>query len=148
MAQITIKDLEKSMTPMEIKVAYTLTENEFCPKEERRTVQAIADELEISRQAVYQHKNKPKVIRLIGMLSDRHLDAFKVKVDHALTRLIYDGTERLPSVKAIELYYKLKGLMIDRSITGTNEADVAPRISDEELTAELANMNKLLNGGN
>jgi hypothetical protein len=79
------------------------------------------------------------------MISDEHLDAFKVKEDKALTRLIDDGSDRLPSVKAIELFYKLKGLMIDRSITGTSEDDVMPqRMTQAELDTELKKLEDLL----
>lgn len=118
MPRLTKKDLEKRMSANEKKVAYALVANEYTDKAERKTMQEIADELQISRTALYNLKNKPDVARLMGMFSDEYMDAFKVKVDMALTRLIDDGSDRLPSVKAIELYYKLQGLMIDRSITG------------------------------
>lgn len=144
MAKLTIKDLEKRMTAIEVKVAYLLTENEFCDKADKRTMQEIADELGIARNTLYTHRNKPDVIRLIGMLSDRHLDAFKVKVDKALARLIDDGSDRLPSVKAIELYYKYKGLLIDRSVVASTEEDAMPRLTQEEIDSELEELNKLL----
>jgi hypothetical protein len=145
MPRLTKKDLEKRMTANEKKVAYSLVANEYTDKAERKTMQAIADELGISRTALYNIKNKPDVSRLMCMLSDEHLDVFKVKVDKALTRLIDDGSDRLPSVKAIELFYKLKGLMIDRSITGTSEDEVMPqRMTQAELDAELKKLEDLL----
>lgn len=60
-------------------------------------------------------------------------------------RLIDDGSERLPSVKAIELYYMLKGLVVDRSIVGATEDEVMPRITQAELDAELEELNRMLN---
>jgi AcrR family transcriptional regulator len=145
MPRLTKKELEKRMSANEKKVAYLLVENEFADKADKRTMQELADELGISRTALYNLKNKPDVARLMNMISDEYMDAFKVKVDKALTRLIDDGSDRLPSVKAIELFYKLKGLMIDRSITGSSEDEVMPnRLTQAELDAELKKLEDLL----
>ncbi|MGD6964057.1 phBC6A51 family helix-turn-helix protein [Fictibacillus phosphorivorans] len=144
MARLTIKDLEKRLSPLAVQVAYALVENDFTKHDERKTMQEIADDLGISRTTLYNHKNDGNVIRLMGMLSDKQTDTMRAKVDNALMRLIDDGSGRHASIKAIELFYKLKGLMIDRSIVGESEEDVAPRITQAELDEELRKLEDLL----
>jgi hypothetical protein len=144
MAKVTIKDLEKRLSPLAVKVAYAIVENDYRKHDERKTMQDIADELGISRTTLYNHKNDSNVVRLMSMLSEKQTDTMRAKVDSALMRLIDDGSGRLPSIKAIELFYKLKGLMIDRSIVGESEEDVVPRITQAELNEELRKLEDLL----
>lgn len=144
MARLTMKDLEKRLSPLQVQIAHALVENDYSKHTERKTMQEISDKLGVSRTTLYNHKNDPSVVRYMGMLSEKQLDTMRAKVDSALFRLIDDGTGRLPSIKAIELFYKLKGLMIERSITGENEDDVTPRITQAELDEELEKLEDLL----
>lgn len=144
MPRLTVKELEKHMQAEHVRACYLLVENDFKPKAEQKTTQEIADELGVSRTTLYKWRNRDDVIKLQGLLSERQMDTYRSKVDRALLRLIDDGSDRLPSVKAIELFYKLKGLMIDRSVVGSTEEDVSPRITQAELDAELEELNKML----
>jgi len=144
MPRLTVKELEKRMQAEHVRACYLLVENDFKPKAEQKTTQEIAEELGVSRTTLYKWRNRDDVIKLQGLLSERQMDTYRSKVDRALLRLIDDGSDRLPSVKAIELYYKLKGLMIDRSVVGSTEEDVSPRITQAELDAELEELNKML----
>lgn len=143
MPKITLKQLEKQMTPMELKVALLTVENEFADKGEQKTVQAIADELGISRQAYYKHRNKVNVIKYMDLLTDRYLDSFKARVGGQLMKMI-NGVNGVPSNKSIELYLKWRGQLIERTATVDDEEAVPNRITQAEIDAELKRLDEML----
>jgi hypothetical protein len=140
MPKLTLKDL----TAMELKVATLTVENEFADKGEQRTVQAIADELGVSRQAYYAHRNKPQVIKYMDLLTDRYLDVYKARVGGQLMKLVNGGNNGTPSTKAIELYLKWRGQLIDRTATVEDEDNLPSRITQAEIDAELKKLEDLL----
>jgi hypothetical protein len=146
MTKLTLKALEKEMTPMELKVSTLTVENEFLPKAEQRTVQAICDELQISRQAYYQHRKKPHVIKHGELLADRFLDSYKARISANLVKLATGEFNGTPSTKSIELYFKLRGDLVTRTqeVNEDDDSFGTKRISDAEITAELEKLNDLL----
>ncbi|WP_096435654.1 phBC6A51 family helix-turn-helix protein [Alteribacter populi] len=145
MPRKTIKDYEKVLKPLQVQVANPMVLNEYKPRKERQSVTAICEEHGISRACYYLWAKQPLFIAYKARLSERNLNYLKTKVDASLMRLIDDGTEHLTSAKAIEIYYKLGGHLVDRTVTGETEEDVVTQASAQEIDAELEKLNQLLN---
>jgi AraC-like DNA-binding protein len=144
MGRKTIKDYEKALSPLQVQIAQALNENDYRKHNEKLTMQQIADNLGVSRTTLYTHKNNPAVMAYQACLSERQLDQFRSKADASLMRLIDNGTGTLPSVKALQLYYQLLGRLVERKVVTENEETLAPRMSMEELEAELKKLDEML----
>ncbi|MEY9867818.1 putative transcriptional regulator [Peribacillus sp. B2I2] len=148
MAKKTLKDYEKELTPLQVQIANELVANAYCKNNDKKTVTQLAEEVGVSRQTIYTHKNNGAVIAYMALLSERAVNAFQANAESALLKLIDDGTGRLPSVKALQLYFQITGKLVNRTVNADSEGDFEPRISNAEITAELEDLNKLLDGGN
>jgi AcrR family transcriptional regulator len=144
MARKTIKDYERELSPLQVQIANELVQNDYSKHSEKLTITQIAEKLGISRTSLYNHKNNGAVIAYMALLSERQLDQFRSKADNALQRLIFDGSDRLPSVKALQLYYQLLGRLVERKVVTDNEETLQPRISQAELDLELQKLSDLL----
>ena len=145
MPKKTIKDYEKALSPLQVQIAQALTENDYRKHDEKLTMQQIADSLGVSRTTLYTHKNNVAVIKYMELLSERTLTQFRAKADASLMKLIDDGSGRLPSVKALQLYYTMLGRLVTKTqeVTADDE-DAMPRISQKEIDEELRKLNDLL----
>ena len=62
-----------------------------------------------------------------------------------LIRLIRGGNNGLGSIKALELYYKLSGRLVNKSEITQHDGDGEHRkLTDAELTEKLREMNDML----
>lgn len=144
MPRKSIRDYERELTPLQIKIANEIVENDYRKHNEKKTMTQIAEEVGVSRVTLYKHRNNGAVIAYMALLSERSLDQFRTKADNALMRLIDDGTGRLPSTKALQLYYQLLGRLVERKVVTEDEDTLQPRISQAEIDVELAKLEDLL----
>lgn len=108
--------------------AVRLVENEFEGKP--KTLEELGDELGISRSTLYLWRKNPDFVAYMQMMTD---DMMASKHAYVMSKLI-DAIE-CPngqiSTKAIELYAKLRGLLVDKKQIGI-EAEVSERPMDNE----------------
>ncbi|MFJ8246201.1 phBC6A51 family helix-turn-helix protein [Peribacillus asahii] len=98
-------------------------------------------------RTLYNWRKEPDFIRYCAWISETKLDTFRATADAQLIKLI-EGTSNngLASIKALELFYKLNGRLIDRrEVVQTEESRGAKRISDDELQRGLDELNDMLN---
>lgn len=111
-----IRELERKLNDRELKAIELLIANSYAPRSQRRTLAAIAEEVGVAEKALYNMRQKPAFIELKELRSHRILEGYRDEVDGQLMSAIRGGSNGVPSLRAIELYYKLRG------ITGAKES--------------------------
>lgn len=143
---ITFEDLKLRLTPAQRKAAELIVANDFAPKDEKKTLEEIADEVRVDRRTLYDWRQNPDFTRYAAAITDNELDRGHSFVTGRLMWLIENGASNngVPPIKAIELYYKLTGRLVDRSVVMTNEDSRNPKITQEEINNELDKLDKLI----
>jgi hypothetical protein len=145
----TLKELQENLTPQQQMAAHLLIANEFAGKE-KRSQEELSEEIGVSRMTLHNWKTENiDFIRYTAALTDMKLDSYRSLVDARLMTLIEKGPSNngIPSIKAIELYYKLSGRLVERKeVTQFTELQTERprRLSDEEVAKGLEELNDLL----
>lgn len=133
--------LKASLPPRKQLAAELLVDNDFASAAggERRKLDEIAAEVGITRQSLHAWRKEPEFIAFMQSVSDSRLAQHRSKADAMLLKLI-DGTSNngLGSIKALELYYKIEGRLVNRSEITTT--DITQRPSDAEITSDIDRM--------
>jgi len=146
MAEITLSELKARLSAEQLPAAELLVSNDYAGKA-KKSYELLADELCMSVRTLYNWRQEHDFIRYCAWISETKLDAFRATADAQLIKLI-EGTSNngLASIKALELFYKLNGRLIDRrEVVQTEESRGAKRISDDELQRGLDELNDMLN---
>lgn len=146
----TIEELRDRLTPQQQMAAELLVANEFAGKE-KRTQDEIANEVGISRQQLYTWRTKnADFAEYFRRVADLKMNSLSVAVDARLMDLILKGPSNngIPSIKAIETYYKRFGLLVDRKEITTRDESKPKRLTQEEVARGLEELNEMLDEGN
>lgn len=101
---------------------------------EKLTIEDIARKIGVDPRSIYRWKNDPEFISLINEIADRQMDAFLSEMYSHLRQQVRRG-----SVKAMELYLKRMGKLIDRREVNADmkmEVKGVESKSNEELLQE------------
>ncbi|HDX9587952.1 TPA: hypothetical protein ROX98_000873 [Bacillus pseudomycoides] len=134
-----LRDLRQEITDEQAHAAVKLVENSFAGRN-RKTLEEIAEELSISRTTLWTWSNDVSFIKYKEALADQLL---RDNIDLANGQLIAlirgDFTNNgTPSVKALELFYKLSGKLVEKKeIMTTNEK---PKVSQNDIEQTLAEL--------
>lgn len=138
----TEKELKAHLTAAEQHAILLIVENDFKTKE-KRTLAEIAKELGISERALYEWRQKPEFKELLGLTSDSFLMDKRNLVNAQLLKAIMGTSNNgIPSMKALELYYKLAGSLEDK-LTIKQEAQTT-KATQETNTAALAHLKETI----
>ncbi|MFP7479461.1 phBC6A51 family helix-turn-helix protein [Terribacillus saccharophilus] len=142
----SLKDYEKALDPTHAKAARLLVENQFRLKNERQTMDEIASEVGVSRQSIHNWQKNGDFIRYMDALSEQQLAIHKPMVDSQLMKAIRGDAQNngLPSMKALELFYKLSGRLAERhEMFFSDKPTTRKAFTEEEYEAELEKLAKL-----
>lgn len=142
MATKKFKALESKLTPQQRKAALLLVQNDLLDiGEEKRHLDAIADEVGVCLRTLHRWKNENAVfIEYMNLIADDFLASYQSGVYRQMMKLIQSSQ---PSVKAIDLYLKRFGKLTERHVTesvGDNDEQ-----SDEKIAEEIAELDRELN---
>jgi len=143
---MSMDDLKDALTTQQVMAAHLLVANEFAGKE-KKTQDELAEEIGVSRQTLHKWRHdNADFVRYQSALTDVKLDSYRSLVDARLMSLIERGPSNngIPSIKAIELYYKLSGRLVERKEITTNSPSEKPRMSQEEIAKGLDELNASL----
>ncbi|MEH7456545.1 phBC6A51 family helix-turn-helix protein [Bacillus sp. JJ1127] len=132
-----LRDLKQELTDEQLHAATKLVENSFSGRG-RKTLEEIAEELGISRTTLWTWSNDVNFIRYKEALSDQLLrDNIDLANGQLLALIRGDFTNNgTPAIKALELYYKLSGKLVEKKeITTTSDK---PKVSQRDIEQELA----------
>lgn len=115
MTNITLEGLKAKLTPKQILAAELILENEFRAKGDKRTYDQIAEDAGCGVRTLYEWRQEPEFVRYLAVISDTKLDSYRSMADAQLVKLM-NGTSNngTPSIKALELYYKIIGKLVDK----------------------------------
>ena len=143
----TLQELKSRLTATQIKAAHLLVANSFANRDEKKTLEEIAHECGVSRVELWRWRyDNRDFIKYVEALSDMRLAAYRDLADAQLIKLI-QGTSNngIPSIKALELYYKLAGRLVDRKSIEVDDVSNRPRLTAEEVAKGLDELNAILN---
>ncbi|GGG15826.1 phBC6A51 family helix-turn-helix protein [Paenibacillus aceti] len=145
------KVLEAQLTPQQQKAAQLYVQNEWGELlgegGKKKTMQELADELGIARSTLFEWKSQEHFAAYINYLSERNLDAMRSEAYVQLMKLIRGGANGVPSVKALDLFFRRYGLLTDRTVVEDMRDTVQTRVkTDEEIRAEISELDAMING--
>lgn len=145
MATVTIAELKRRLKPQQLLAAELIVANEFELKESRRTLEEIADEVGITARSLYEWRKQPDFSHYSAAISDNHLDSYRALADAQVIKLIRGTSNNgLPSVKGLELFYKLIGKLVEKREVVTHDSSSSQRISGEELRKGIDDLNEMI----
>lgn len=141
----TLPELRSQLTVKEQRAADLIVENEFLSRGEQRRLDEIADEVGIEVRTLYNWRQKPEFIRYVAIISDRRLAGARAKADAQLMKLV-EGTSNngIPSVKGLEMYYKLIGRMSNTIDMTVHQGEHRPRKTLEEVGQGIEELHRML----
>ncbi|KRF63383.1 hypothetical protein ASG99_04450 [Bacillus sp. Soil768D1] len=144
--EVTLSELKARLSTDQLKAAELTVANDYAGKQ-KKSYEDLAAEIGISARTLYNYRQEPNFIKYCAWLSETKLDAFRATADSQLLKLI-EGTSNngLASIKALELFYKLNGRLIERrEVVQAEEGSGVKRMSDDELQRGLDELNDMLN---
>ncbi|MDZ5609278.1 phBC6A51 family helix-turn-helix protein [Bacillus pseudomycoides] len=134
-----LRDLRQEITEEQAQAAVKLVENSFAGRE-RKTLEEIAEEIGISRTTLWTWSNDVNFIRYKESLADQLLrDNIDLANGQLLALIRGDFTaNKTPSIKALELFYKLSGKLVEKKEITTNVDK--PKVSQSDIERELAEL--------
>ncbi len=141
--------LESQLTPQQRKAAQLIVNNEWAEMlnedGKKKTMQELADEVGIARSTLFEWKSQEIFGAYVNYLTDVQLSAMRSEVNVQLMKAIRGGANGIPSVKALDLYFRRYGLLTDRTVVeDVRDTVEARRMSDEEIRADIAELDALL----
>lgn len=143
---ITYEELRMRLSPQQRRAAELLVTNDFLPKGEKKNLDQLSEEIGIDRRTLYNWRQNADFTRYMAAHSDGELSNYRSLADSQLIKLIQGAytNNGTPSIKALEMYYKLEGRLVERSVTMTDDKANQPRMSREELSDQIIELNKFI----
>ncbi|MEK5426956.1 phBC6A51 family helix-turn-helix protein [Cytobacillus sp. FSL R7-0680] len=143
---ITLNEIKAHLTPEQMKVAQGIVENEFLGKK-KLSYEDLAESLGISTRTLYNWRRDRYFTLYQSYLADHELDNFMPTAVAKLKESIEGRSSNgIPSMKALELYLKLTGRLVDKKeIVKSEEHTSRVRVTREDISKDLANLDKMLN---
>jgi len=141
---VTISEIKAQLTVQQMNAAQLLVENEFAGKQ-KRTYEEIAEELGIGVRTLYEWRKNRAFTLYQSYIADNRLDQFMPTAIAKLQESIEGRSNNgIPSMKALELYFKLSGRLIDRKEIVQSETPKSASRSDEDIRRDLEELDRLL----
>lgn len=133
------------LTPQQQKAAEILVENEFAMKGEKRSLEAIAEEVGVTVRALYNWRKDPDFIGYSSSVSTLVFESYTPLAESQLIKGIMGTSNNgIASTKSLEMFFKLTGRFVDQRVVTQIDGSSQSRMSPEELRESLAGMNDLL----
>lgn len=131
----TLRELTDGLDERQKDAAEKLVDNEFARSlgESKVTEAQIAEEIGVSRQTLSRWKKLPKFIEYMAYHSKLNTDSMRPTADAMLLKLIRGTSNNgLGSIKALELYYKISGVLVERREQTYVDGN-KPQLSQEQI---------------
>lgn len=143
---LTSAQMQELLTEDKRKYCEMAVENEFRPKNKRLTNIQIAEQLGYTDRQIRRWKKDPVVVQYVRYLTNSERDNFYPTVIRQLQAAI-EGTSNngAASMKAIELYLKASGMLVDQQHVIQSVEHRAP-MSRKDITDEIGKLDDMMNG--
>lgn len=134
------RELQAKLTPEQQKAALLLVQNKLSheAEEKDKNLDEIAAECGVHRQTLWRWRQNRIFIDYMNCIADEFLASYHTD----MLQIVVETGKKHGSLKAVELYAKLRGLLKDHQVVET--ADSKSR-SDAEVEKEIEELEKLLN---
>lgn len=136
-----MRELEQIIRPDKLQACLRYYEEMCKPKHERKTHDELAKEFGITKMTWWRWRQEPEIIEYLNLLASRTVDASLPIATSALLRMI---DTRQPSSKALEMFFKLLGMLNERQIIETRNANT--EINEETIKEQIEALKKELQG--
>lgn len=142
---LTMQQMESQLEPLQVKAARMLIDNEFADKDGKKSLGDIADELEITPRTLYNWRQIPMFAAYQNALADYESYSF-APVALAQLQNAIKGTSNngMTSIKALELWFKVQGRLVDRKEIHSQIEQTTRTISREEVSEGLAGLDRFI----
>lgn len=141
---LTVAQMRIILTEDQIKAAELHVEDEFRDKKDRIGWTGIAEKLEYDRRTIYNWRQIPEFQQYVAYLSNVERDSFYPKVIKQLHRAIEGGNNGEPSIRAIELWLKATGKLVDTQYVISEERKAAP-LTRKDVSEGLQELDDIIN---
>lgn len=140
---LTLTQIRQILPIEQQRAAELLNDNVFADKGDRKTQEEIANELGVSDRTIRNWKREPAFMAYSEYLANQVRNEFYPVAVAQLMKAIEGGANGQGSIRAIELFLKLSGKLVDQTHTITESVDRLPR-SREDITADLEELNDII----
>ncbi|MCG7346376.1 hypothetical protein MHZ92_19920 [Sporosarcina sp. ACRSL] len=142
---MSLAQMKEILTPQQQECAELIAMNEleYGVGGKRKTLEEIGEIVGVSRQSIHKWKQIPAFLEYMSHVSSQHMAATRPMVYSQLLTAIRGGNNGIPSIKAIELYLKLSGDLVERREV-THVEDYRTPMSREQIAAELEEITRRL----
>lgn len=137
-----MRELEQIIRPDKLKACLRHYEEMQKPKSQRKGLVELAEELGVSHMTFYRWRNEPEYIEYLSLLSSRTVDATLPVATSALIRMI---DSKQPSSKALEMFFKLLGMLNEKHTVETR--DLSAELSEDTLKKQIEALKAEMKGG-
>lgn len=135
MANRTLKETMKELTPEQVRAANLLFENDILPPKQRRTFEQIADELGIEVRTLYNWRKLEAMLDYKVAMTDTYTKEHRARIMSAVIR-----ESELGNASMTKLYMQNQGMLIDR----VEYEDKTEKVDEVALAAKLASIKEKL----
>lgn len=134
------KELQAKLTPQQQKAAHLLVERQLSddPDKVGLGYDEIAAEIGVHRQTLWRWRQNRIFIDYQNSIADDFFASYHTM----FLRTVVSAAENHGSMKAVEMYAKLRGLLVTKEVIEVNEGSSR---SEEDQKSELEELEKLLN---
>ncbi|MGX9706959.1 phBC6A51 family helix-turn-helix protein [Laceyella tengchongensis] len=136
-----MRELEQIIRPDKLQACLRYYEEMSKPKGQRKSHKELAEEFGITEMTWWRWRQDPEFIEYLGLLSSRTVDASLPVATNALLRMI-DTTQ--PSSKALEMYFKLLGMLNEKHTVETR--DLSAEITEDAIKKQIEVLKAELKG--
>lgn len=145
----SIDELKSALSAQQKKAALLINQNELAGHIDggKKSYEEIAKEVGIDVKTLFNWRKQDRnFIAYQNAMADITLHSFREEADAMLMKLIRGGNNGLGSIKALHLYYQMTGKLVAKSETTIIDGGQRkPSLTDEEVSEQLVELNKLLN---
>lgn len=133
------------LTPQQQKAAEMLVENEFAMKGEKRNLEEIAEEVGVSVRTLYSWRQDTDFVGYSAAVSSVIFESYTPLAESQLIKGIRGTSNNgIASNKSLEMFFRLLGRFVDHRVVTQIDDSAPTRMSREELSRGIDELNDLL----
>ncbi len=144
------RQLESALKPQQQKAAQLYVQNEWNELtgegEKKLTMTELAAEIGVSRSTLFLWKADEDFNAYVAYLSDIQMHGMHDEFNRSVIRAMRGGNNGIPSVKALELYAKVHGLVKNVDIIEDRREGKPTYKSEDDLRQDISALDAMING--
>lgn len=144
------RQLESALKPQQQKAAQLYVQNEWNELtgegEKKLTMTELAAEIGVSRSTLFLWKADEDFNAYVAYLSDVQMSGMHDEFNRSVVKAWRGGPNGIPSVKALELFAKMRGLVKNVEIIEDRRESKPSYKSEDDLRQDISALDAMING--